>query len=378
MTTATQFCLIVRFQTFSGSSAIARQIARDARRVGHREVVARVDRHLRLDFDLAAEVQQEGAVGDVQHLDALEPRGPPRRSAPCARRRRPARPRRGSSCRARPARGRSRRAGRPAAPIAAASAANAPGWFPSRTRIVALKDADGWTADTSRIVGGANRRPIGPDTDCNADDYCPIPGSVRLPGSRLDSCQSAAARHARRSSRAPISSRLLRPGGLRARRQRRPGRACVRRPRPDALRFRPGPRARGANDPARRLHPRRRRLGRPPAAPAADGDFRPRPLHEPGADGGAARDRQRRDLAADRPPGGARHGDGLLPPGLGGADPADGQPRPATAGERAALRRAQRRHDPGAGARRRGRRCDRPRLGDRPGRGHVRDQRARC
>ena len=43
-TTATVFCLIVRFQARSRSSAIALQIAGDARRVGHREVVARLER----------------------------------------------------------------------------------------------------------------------------------------------------------------------------------------------------------------------------------------------------------------------------------------------------------------------------------------------
>ena len=65
--------------------------ARDARRVGHREVVARLQRRLRRDLDLAAEVQQERAVGDVVDLDARRPRGRPRRSARCARRRRRAR-----------------------------------------------------------------------------------------------------------------------------------------------------------------------------------------------------------------------------------------------------------------------------------------------
>jgi hypothetical protein len=46
--------------------------ARDARRVGHREVVARLQRHLRDDLELAAEVEQEGAVGDVLDLDPVE------------------------------------------------------------------------------------------------------------------------------------------------------------------------------------------------------------------------------------------------------------------------------------------------------------------
>ena len=61
--------------------------ARDARRVGHREVVAGLDRHLRRDVDLAAQVQQERAVGDAATLtpSSARPRPrPPRR----ARRRR--------------------------------------------------------------------------------------------------------------------------------------------------------------------------------------------------------------------------------------------------------------------------------------------------
>src|SRR5262249_61851021 len=50
----------------------------DAGRVGHREVVARADRDLRLHLDLAAEVHQEGAVRDgldadlVEHADGVD------------------------------------------------------------------------------------------------------------------------------------------------------------------------------------------------------------------------------------------------------------------------------------------------------------------
>ena len=40
--------------------------AGDAGRVGHREVVARLHRHLAADLDLAAEVHEEGPVGDVE------------------------------------------------------------------------------------------------------------------------------------------------------------------------------------------------------------------------------------------------------------------------------------------------------------------------
>ena len=42
----------------------------DARRVGHREVVARLHRHLVLHLDLAAQVHEERAVGDVHDRDA--------------------------------------------------------------------------------------------------------------------------------------------------------------------------------------------------------------------------------------------------------------------------------------------------------------------
>jgi hypothetical protein len=50
--------------------------ARDARGVGHREVVAGADRDLVLDLDLPAEVQQEGPVGDVDHAHAGKPAEP--------------------------------------------------------------------------------------------------------------------------------------------------------------------------------------------------------------------------------------------------------------------------------------------------------------
>ena len=46
--------------------------ARNARRVRHGEVVARLDRALRVHLELAAEVQEERPVGDVLDLDAVE------------------------------------------------------------------------------------------------------------------------------------------------------------------------------------------------------------------------------------------------------------------------------------------------------------------
>ena len=71
-TTATVFCLIVRFQALSRSSWIALADPGDAGRVGHREVVAGLHRHLRLHLDLAAEVHEEGAVRDALDFDALD------------------------------------------------------------------------------------------------------------------------------------------------------------------------------------------------------------------------------------------------------------------------------------------------------------------
>ena len=70
LTTATVCCLIVRFQTFDGSSAIADE-TRATPGVYAIDRSSRVfsgvlQRHL----DLAAEVEEERAVGDVDHLDA--------------------------------------------------------------------------------------------------------------------------------------------------------------------------------------------------------------------------------------------------------------------------------------------------------------------
>src|ERR1041384_2536942 len=40
-------------------------------RVSHRQIRACFQRHLGNDFDLAAQVHQEGAIGNVQHFDAV-------------------------------------------------------------------------------------------------------------------------------------------------------------------------------------------------------------------------------------------------------------------------------------------------------------------
>ena len=71
-TTATVLPLIVSVQADSGSSWIAERDARDARRVGHREVVAGLDRDLAVDLDLAALVHQERAVRDARDLHAVQ------------------------------------------------------------------------------------------------------------------------------------------------------------------------------------------------------------------------------------------------------------------------------------------------------------------
>ena len=71
-TTATVFCLIVRFQAESRSSCDREADAGDTRGVRHREVVARLDRDLRLHLDLPAEVHEERAVGDALDLDAVD------------------------------------------------------------------------------------------------------------------------------------------------------------------------------------------------------------------------------------------------------------------------------------------------------------------
>ncbi len=61
----------------------------DARRVRHRQVVAGAQRHLGLDGDLAAEVQQERPVADPVDRDARRAPTAPRRSPGRASRRRP-------------------------------------------------------------------------------------------------------------------------------------------------------------------------------------------------------------------------------------------------------------------------------------------------
>ena len=71
-TTATVLRLIVYWKALVGVFGDREADARYARRVGHREVVARLQRVLVVLLDLAAHVQQERAVGRVDHLRAVD------------------------------------------------------------------------------------------------------------------------------------------------------------------------------------------------------------------------------------------------------------------------------------------------------------------
>ena len=71
-TTATVLRLIVYWKALSRSCGDRVADARDAGRVGHREVVAGAQRMLVALLDLAADVHQERAVGGVDHLGAVD------------------------------------------------------------------------------------------------------------------------------------------------------------------------------------------------------------------------------------------------------------------------------------------------------------------
>ena len=71
-TTATVLPLIVSAHAAARVLRDRHRHAPDARRVGHREVVARLERQLRVDLDLAALVHQERAVGDAVDRDAVQ------------------------------------------------------------------------------------------------------------------------------------------------------------------------------------------------------------------------------------------------------------------------------------------------------------------
>ena len=72
VTTATELPLMVSATYVLGVVRQRQADPADARGVGHRQVVARAQRDLRVDLDLAADVEQEGAVADLVDLDALD------------------------------------------------------------------------------------------------------------------------------------------------------------------------------------------------------------------------------------------------------------------------------------------------------------------
>ena len=179
VTTATAFCLTVRFQTFSGSSAIALRDARDAGRVGHREVVARLQRGLRHHLELAAQVEQERPVGDVLDLD------PGERAH-----------RLDDACDVRVVGGehghvadllavldpdevdRAEQAAR-VADRASPAARRHPGWLSRWTRRVALKEADGCGAVRSRPSFAARPSPHPRTAESRCGFSAPVPRSHR-------------------------------------------------------------------------------------------------------------------------------------------------------------------------------------------------------
>ena len=71
-TTATVLRLIVRFQIDSGIARDRPRDTRDARRIRHREIVTRLQRHARAHLELAAQMAQERAVRDRLDLHASE------------------------------------------------------------------------------------------------------------------------------------------------------------------------------------------------------------------------------------------------------------------------------------------------------------------
>jgi hypothetical protein len=133
-TTATVLRLIVYWNALSGVVGDRQAHARDAGRVGHREVVAGLQRMLVVLFDLAAHVQQERAIGGVDHLRARSASIAARIRSQCSRRRRRRRCRAGSG-RRRPRPG--RRADHPAgSPIARSALPSVPGASSILTRMV--------------------------------------------------------------------------------------------------------------------------------------------------------------------------------------------------------------------------------------------------
>ena len=120
--------------------------------------------------------------------------------------------------------------------------------------------------------------------------------------------------------------------------RRRPARrgARLRRPRNRQLALGARFRLRRAGAAHGRLHPRRGRLGRPPASEPGHGRVRPRPLRNAGDRGRALDLASSAAMAPHRPDGDLRDGRRLLPPGPDRARAAHGSRTTAAGGERAA------------------------------------------
>jgi hypothetical protein len=190
----------------------------------------------------------------------------------------------------------------------------------------------------------------------------------------------ARGRSLRASERAPLQAALLRADGLVGRRFADPGRARVRRDR-DRRRSRGSRhRPRIPHGRTRRVHDRRRRLGRPAAAPGGDDLRRPPALRDGGADGGASARRHSTCVAARRPPVGGWRRRRLLRPRIDGVAAADRRRGKPPAGQLAALHDRERDAHLRAcslGSDRRLRRCRvvlRRRFGELPRQRDVRDR----
>ena len=128
VTTATVLRLIVSWKALLGIGGDRHRDARDAGRVDHRKILPRLDRDLRLDANLAAEVREEGRVGDADDAHALDAASTALRTSSADRIRRDVDRHVAHDVRScRPSACRPRRSMPPASPIALASMPNAPG-----------------------------------------------------------------------------------------------------------------------------------------------------------------------------------------------------------------------------------------------------------
>ena len=137
VTTATVLPFTVRFQARSRVLVDRLRHARDARRVGHREVVARLDRNGAVHADLAAQVQLERPVGDAWTLTPSTCWTAATTASPCAASTHDTVMSRTTSLPSTRTRSIAPRMP-PWCPIALATSPNEPGRCGSRTRIVML------------------------------------------------------------------------------------------------------------------------------------------------------------------------------------------------------------------------------------------------